>query len=299
MSGNVVIKPLTAKLTRNTEFFGKMDPLVKVIIGAHTQRTAVAKRGHKNPGWETELSLRRSFEDIIHFEVWDKDIIKGDLVGMGDIAFNQIFVLGNKFNGWIPLKYKGKDSGELLVDILFIPDAGVNTTDMLVQSMQQSTLANIQQQQQYQQQQPLQSSSQQLQSSQQMQSTPQAQSILVSRPPTEETPRSQLQNLPEPTFIQNTPTKVSQMPVTYSTPYEKVTTTQSVHYGHANCSAFHETRNEGEGKRDFKEIESQLLPKSETQGFGDKKPMFQSNLRGDTDNPNLGLGGQYVSGLKS
>jgi hypothetical protein len=297
MSGNVVIRPLTAKLTRNTEFFGKMDPLVKVIIGTHTQRTAIAKRGHKNPGWETELSLRRSFEDIIHLEVWDRDIIKGDLVGMGDISFNQIFVLGNKFNGWIPLKYKGKDAGELLVDILFIPDAGVNTTEMLSQSMmQQSSQSNVQQ---FQQQQQQQSTSGQLQSSQQLQSQPQqGQFILQSRPPADETPRSQVQNLPEPTFLQNTPTKLSQMPITYSTAgYEKVTNAQSCHYGHANCSVFHEPKAADQPGKEFKEIESQLMPKSETQGFGEKKPMFQSHLR--ESGLTLGHGQENVSGYKS
>jgi hypothetical protein len=286
---------LTAKLSRNTEFFGKMDPLVKVIIGTHTQRTAVAKRGHKNPGWETELSLRRMAEDIIHFEVWDKDIIKGDLVGMGDIAFNQIFVLGNKFNGWIPLKYKGKEAGELLVDVLFIPDAGTNITELLNQSSLQYSQQQQQQQFQQQQTQTQQTSSGQLQ--QQPITTSQIQPVLVSRPPAEETPRSgQIQNLPEPTFLQSTPTKMNQMqmPVTYSTPYEKVTTTHSTHYGHANCSAFHEQKS-NEPNRDFKEIESQLLPKSETQGFGEKKPSFQSNVRGDLGNQ----GYENVSGLKS
>jgi len=126
MSGNIVIRPLTAKLVRSTEFFGKMDPLVKVLVGTHYQRTGIARKGHKNPGWETELTLRRSMEDIIHFEVWDRDILKGDLIGSGDLSFNKIFQLGNRVNGWIPLYYKGKEAGDLLIDVLFIPDAGVN-----------------------------------------------------------------------------------------------------------------------------------------------------------------------------
>jgi hypothetical protein len=125
MSGNIVIRPLTAKLTRSTEFFGKMDPLVKVMVGHHFQRTTIARKGHKNPGWETELTLRRMNEDIIHFEVWDQDLIKGDLIGSGDLSFNKIFQSGNRVSGWIPLTYKGKDAGDLLVDVLFIPDAGV------------------------------------------------------------------------------------------------------------------------------------------------------------------------------
>jgi hypothetical protein len=137
MSGNIVIKPLTAKLTRSTEFFGKMDPLVKVLVGTHYQQTGIARKGHKNPGWETELTLRRSMEDIIHFEVWDKDILKGDLIGSGDLSFNKIFQMGNRVSGWIPLYYKGKEAGDLLVDVLFIPDAGVNVGQQ--QQQQQET----------------------------------------------------------------------------------------------------------------------------------------------------------------
>lgn len=32
-SGTLIVKPLKAKLTRDTEFLGKMDPYCKVLLG--------------------------------------------------------------------------------------------------------------------------------------------------------------------------------------------------------------------------------------------------------------------------
>jgi hypothetical protein len=88
------------------------------------------KRGHKNPTWDTELSLRRTNEDVIRFEVWDKDILtKNDLIGAGDLPFSRIFAQNGIFKDWIPLTFKNKNAGELLVSLEFIPDYGVNMQD--------------------------------------------------------------------------------------------------------------------------------------------------------------------------
>jgi len=131
MSGNLIVRPLSAKLTHGTEFFGKMDPLVKVIVGSHVQRTPAMRRGHKNPNWDTELSLRRTGEDVIRFEVWDKDIIsKNDLIGSGELLFSKIFQSGGVFKDWVPLFYKNKSAGDLLVSIEFIPDYGVDMKNL-------------------------------------------------------------------------------------------------------------------------------------------------------------------------
>lgn len=125
MSGNLIIKPLSGKLTRDTETFGKMDPYVKVIMGSQKEKGPVAKDAGKFPGWNCVMNMRRSAEEIISFEVWDKDSASSDdLVGNGILAFSKILQSKNHFNSWIPLTYKGKNAGELLVDIEFFPDGG-------------------------------------------------------------------------------------------------------------------------------------------------------------------------------
>jgi len=124
-SGNLVIRPLTAKLTRDTETFGKMDPYCKVSMGQQFKRTAVCQDGGKTPGWKDELSFRHTNEDIITVEVWDKDVASNDdLVGTGTIAFSTITQKGNKLNEWVNLSYKGKNAGQVLLDIQYYKDGG-------------------------------------------------------------------------------------------------------------------------------------------------------------------------------
>jgi hypothetical protein len=125
MSGNLVIKPLTAKLTHSTETFGKMDPYCKVIVGSDYAQTNVHKDGGKTPGWNMTLTLRGKDEDLISFEVWDKDDhSKNDLIGSGTLAVNSVVKSKNKYSDWITLSYKGKSAGTLLVDVEFFPDGG-------------------------------------------------------------------------------------------------------------------------------------------------------------------------------
>ena len=47
MAGNLVLKPLSAKLIRDTETFGKMDPYCVVEYDGLKQKTTVAKDAGK------------------------------------------------------------------------------------------------------------------------------------------------------------------------------------------------------------------------------------------------------------
>lgn len=121
-SGNVVIKPLSGQLTHDTDSWSKMDPYVKIMIGTQTEKSKTCSGGGKFPSWTDSMSFRRSAEDIINVEVWDKDTFKDDLVGQGALAFSTVFKDNNKFNGWVDLTYKGKAAGKILLDVQFIPD---------------------------------------------------------------------------------------------------------------------------------------------------------------------------------
>lgn len=45
-SGTLIVKPISAKLTHDTEFLGKMDPYCKVTLGNQCKRT----REHTDAG---------------------------------------------------------------------------------------------------------------------------------------------------------------------------------------------------------------------------------------------------------
>ena len=56
--GTIVIIPKTARLTRDTEMFGSMDPYVKVKYDGQKYKTKVHNGGGKNPSWNDTLSFK-------------------------------------------------------------------------------------------------------------------------------------------------------------------------------------------------------------------------------------------------
>jgi len=124
----LVVRPISGKLLHDTEMFGKMDPYVKVIIGNLLEKTTVAKKQHLTPTWDSELVFNLSgVETDIIFEVWNKELItKDDLVGTGCVSFNSFN--NGLFNQWIPLLYKGKDAGAILVEMNLSGTETVGTT---------------------------------------------------------------------------------------------------------------------------------------------------------------------------
>jgi len=123
-TGTLIIKPLTAKLTRNTETFSRMDPFVRIALGSNIQQTHTHIEGGTNPCWNEQVSFKRMNEDVIIFEVWDNDFTNpDDLVGTGEVAVSTVFNQNCRFNDWINLRYKNTQAGQLLVDIQFIPDS--------------------------------------------------------------------------------------------------------------------------------------------------------------------------------
>jgi Ca2+-dependent lipid-binding protein len=55
-----------------------MDPYVKIKCGSTILQSEVHENGGKNPHWNQALKFNISTEDIVHIEVWDKDVIKHD-----------------------------------------------------------------------------------------------------------------------------------------------------------------------------------------------------------------------------
>ena len=123
MSGNLIIRPLSAKLTRDTETFGKMDPFCVIHFGGQRQQTQVAKDAGKFPSWNDCFSFRRNAEDLITVEVWDQDgVSKNDMIGQGSFALAGVVSKSGKSSNWVQISYKGKDAGQVLLEVEFYPD---------------------------------------------------------------------------------------------------------------------------------------------------------------------------------
>lgn len=109
--GTLFIRCINAKLTHDTETFGRMDPYVKVTINGVTHKTQTHNSGGKNPRWEETLKFKlQGTEDEVHISVWDEDMTKDDLVGDTIYYLDEIKSKG-KFQEMVKLAYKGREAG--------------------------------------------------------------------------------------------------------------------------------------------------------------------------------------------
>ena len=79
----VVVKPLSASLTHDTETFSRMDPYVVCVINGQRQKSRVHQEGGKQPRWNDTLIFNISNFSGMNVQVWDEDMVVDDLIGEG------------------------------------------------------------------------------------------------------------------------------------------------------------------------------------------------------------------------
>ncbi len=119
--GTLFVNCKTAKLFRDTEFFGKMDPYVKCIFGTEQKKTKTHQNAGKNPRWEETLKFKVNKESEIKFVIMDEDVTSDDHVGDAVYFLDDVFKKGT-LNETIKLQYKGKIAGHLEVELQFFSD---------------------------------------------------------------------------------------------------------------------------------------------------------------------------------
>ena len=121
--GTLIIRPICAKLTRDTETFGKMDPYCKIVLGTFIQKTKIADGAGKFPNWQDQLVFKWSHEDTITVEVWDYDSAsKDDLVGSATVPISRLTAT-RTWEDWIEITHRGTRAGEVRLGCEFTPDA--------------------------------------------------------------------------------------------------------------------------------------------------------------------------------
>jgi len=101
-----------------------MDPYVKITVADKVFRTKTHTDAGKSPSWSDEFSFKRTYEDTMCIYIYDEDVAKqDDLICEGKFSLATICnPVMNKFADNIPMFYKGKNAGELYINLTFHPD---------------------------------------------------------------------------------------------------------------------------------------------------------------------------------
>ena len=113
-SGVLKLHVIMARLTHDTELFGKMDPYVVINMRMQRFRTKTAKKGGKEPHWDNEvfeLDVKYVGDDM-HVEVFDQVLGKDDLIGESTIKISALALNGG-LDEWFDIQFKGKDAGKI------------------------------------------------------------------------------------------------------------------------------------------------------------------------------------------
>lgn len=126
-AGTLKICILEARLTRDTETLGKMDPYVIVETRMQRFRTKTAEDAGMTPAWADEvieIDVKYVGDDVT-FTVMDEDVITDDVVGYCTVKLTEfIGARGSKTAGmddWWAITFKGEQAGHIHMKSQWIP----------------------------------------------------------------------------------------------------------------------------------------------------------------------------------
>lgn len=128
IKSTVQISIIEAKLLRDTELIGKMDPFVTVRYKKQFFRTRTIDEGGTNPTWSETFVLQLDSDEVdgeVHITCEDEDLLTNDFIGETKLPLKLIVDEDNMdtIRKWIPLFFKQKKSGDLLIQtILMMPE---------------------------------------------------------------------------------------------------------------------------------------------------------------------------------
>ena len=108
-----IVSPQSAKLTRDTDTFSKMDPYVRMTMpGGNVEQCMPHEGGGKNPRWSGYIwQFPKIGNQDIRVEVWDSDGTSDDKVGAGILHVDYITQQDQIIQ--VPLSYKNKRVGTI------------------------------------------------------------------------------------------------------------------------------------------------------------------------------------------
>ena len=113
-SGDLRVQIVEARLIRDTETFGKMDPYVVCETRMQRIRTKTMEDAGKEVQWPDEFMQIdvKYVGDDLHLAVLDENVTDSDVVGDAIIKLSSLCV-NNGIDEWFEIQYKGKKAGDV------------------------------------------------------------------------------------------------------------------------------------------------------------------------------------------
>ncbi|KAL1189556.1 16 kDa phloem protein 1 [Cardamine amara subsp. amara] len=126
--GILEVNLISGKGLKRSDFFGKIDPYVKIQYKGQTRKSSVAKDGGRNPTWNDKMKLRAEFPGSgadykLLIKVMDHDTFSSDdHIGEATVHVKELLEMGvEKGKAELkPTKYNVVDSDLTFVGELFI-----------------------------------------------------------------------------------------------------------------------------------------------------------------------------------
>ena len=124
-SGKLRVHIIEAKLTRDTETFGKMDPYIIINTRMQRIRTKTATNQGKTPKWPGEfmdIDVKYVGDDML-VQCFDEDVTDSDHIGENNIKLSSLCI-GSGIDEWFEIQHKGKKAGSVHLRSEWTPSGG-------------------------------------------------------------------------------------------------------------------------------------------------------------------------------
>jgi Ca2+-dependent lipid-binding protein len=114
----LIVKPTTARLTRDTQTFGRMDPYIIFKIGGAQQKTKTHEAGGKTPNWSDIMSFTITDETELAIRVLDEEVVSDDIIGETRISLEQVIKNG-QWKDWVDIHYENEPAGQVYLELIY------------------------------------------------------------------------------------------------------------------------------------------------------------------------------------
>ena len=125
-TGTLKIMILEARLTRDTEMFGKMDPYVIIETRMQRVRTATQEDAGKTPAWADEvidIDVKYIGDDM-HLAIMDENMTEDETIGEATIKLSAFTGGSDGLDEWYEVSFKGEPAGHIHLKSKWEPTGG-------------------------------------------------------------------------------------------------------------------------------------------------------------------------------